>query len=136
MSVIRFALAPAVLLIVAACSGGDETGAEVSDETGADSGPDQQAVCDEACARLYTAKDGCRFARPGVTQVELYELCMRECGDAMEQEGDLGDYDPNQPLTGAVSVELLNRAQAEAWAACIASHDCADFEDGYCAPVW
>lgn len=96
---------------------------------------EDEAACDEACDRLY-GEGECNIQRPGQTAAEMHDRCMDECTAAMEEDGEVGEYDPYAYTPADVAVELENRAQAELWMECVAATDCELLEGGFCAPVW
>ena len=103
-------------------------------------------TCQSTCNRLYQ-EDECNLQSAGLTREELISTCMEKCENALDREGDLGDYDPNQYTPANETVELENDKQAAAWMECVAStaccqlgqsasQECASGSGGYCAPVW
>ncbi len=92
-------------------------------------------TCQSTCDRLYL-ESSCNIQRAGRTLDELIGYCMGECEAALNEPGELGDYDPYERSGSGVSVTLGNEKQAAVWMECVAAQDCSRLEDGYCAPIW
>lgn len=98
--------------------------------------------CSKACERVY---DDCQITKPGQEKGELLQDCVTECEDALLQDGDVGDYQPNRPRSSQNrSIILENESQAAAWMDCVfdvapdaTAAQCQQLDPsvGYCAPI-
>lgn len=97
--------------------------------------------CQNTCDQVYSV---CGITKTGQTTRELVQRCVTECDAAMQQAGELGDYQPEARRSSAVSIELENEVQAAAWMDCVWNHapdgtpeQCADLDpsSGFCAPI-
>lgn len=91
--------------------------------------------CQSTCEKLYIESE-CNIQRPGRTTDELLQRCSNECEGALEQPGEIGDYDPYDNSGSGSSITLDNEMQAAVWMECVAESACEKIDDGYCAPVW
>ena len=94
-------------------------------------GPD----CQSTCNKLYTPNQ-CGIERPGQSTDEQIDRCLDECESALEQPGEVGEYDPNVKRPPSETPELSNDKQAALWMECIQETACENLEKNYCAPVW
>lgn len=115
-------------LHLAGCDGDDSE--DLLDELG--------ERCEETCDRIYGSEEGqCFIERPGTTTDMLTEACVERCEEAVEEEeGGMGDYDPNERTSPSMSFELQNRTQAVAWMDCVEQTSCENLTNGYCAPIY
>jgi hypothetical protein len=98
-------------------------------------------TCQSTCNRLYSNGDDyglpdCNIQRGGTLTDKLLSTCMKNCNDALAQTGEVGDYQPDERHGSSTSIVLENELQAAMWMDCISETDCADLENGYCAPIW
>lgn len=96
--------------------------------------------CDSTCQRLFVdgavdGATGCGITHPGQSSNDLIDACNSSCNAALDNPGEMGNYNPNERATGSVSVELETDIQAAAWIDCVWATSCDYLEDGYCAPV-
>ena len=66
---------------------------------------------------------------------EFYDYCVPQCKAAWHTRGDIGSYNPYEPVEPGTIVVLENRAQVKAWTDCVAQASCDDLYEGYCAPT-
>lgn len=97
--------------------------------------------CQNTCDQVYNA---CSIDKPGQTKSELLGSCNDECNSALQNSGDLGEYDPFARRSSSQSITLENEAQAAAWMDCVwfyapdaTPEQCADLDPsaGFCAPI-
>ena len=97
--------------------------------------------CQNTCDQVYNA---CSIDKPGQTKSELLRDCNNECNSALQNSGEMGEYDPFARRSSSQSITLENETQAAAWMDCVwfyapdASPDqCADLDpsSGFCAPI-
>jgi hypothetical protein len=101
--------------------------------------------CQNTCQYIYgdgnqniegELVNNCGIPRPGRSTSELLTDCLVYCEDALDQPGELGNYDPYTRQGSDVSIEIDNEAQAAVWMECVTASDCERLEEGYCAPIW
>lgn len=94
-------------------------------------------TCQSTCERLYQNSPGsCHIQRPDKSESEMFNICMGYCDDALDQTGELGQYDPYQRSSSSAAITLDNESQAAVWMDCVTEQACERLETGYCAPVW
>lgn len=96
--------------------------------------------CSSTCQRLFVdgavdGTTGCGITHPGQSSEDLIEACNYDCQAALDNPGEMGDYNPDERITGSTSVELVTDVQAAAWMDCVWATDCEFLNDGYCAPT-
>ncbi len=104
-------------------------------------GPD----CQSSCERLYgDGPEDCNLQVPGTTSEEMFGECLAHCNDAMARNGEIGTYNPNERMTGEVSLD--NEKQAALWMECVEKTACGSpstnganavpgLSTGICAPT-
>ena len=91
--------------------------------------------CQSACQQIHgPAPDYCGIVTPGKDPDASRKDCVSECEFALTQAGEVGDYNPFEPITTGASATLDNEKQAALWMECVDSKSCTDLSDGYCAP--
>lgn len=92
--------------------------------------------CQSTCERIYDQNSpNCGIRIPGTEVDDNIDDCIDACELALEQPGDLGNYDPFNPNTGGAAVQLENEKQAAVWMDCVENTSCPDINDGFCAPI-
>jgi hypothetical protein len=91
--------------------------------------------CQNTCNKLYQPSE-CNVERPGRSADQLINTCRDTCEDALNNPGELGDYNPSQQRGSSTDYDLVTDRQAAAWMDCVAETSCDLFEKGYCPPVW
>ena len=91
--------------------------------------------CQDTCSRLYSESE-CAIPRPGRTRENLMDYCMDECLAALDNPGEVGDYDPFNTRGSAESIQLETDRQAAIWMDCVAQTSCDLLETNWCPPVW
>ncbi len=99
--------------------------------------------CASTCQRLFSTGQvggttGCGITQPGQSSEDLIDACNYDCQAALDNPGELGDYNPEERVTGSLTVELKTDMQAAAWMDCVWTTDCkflSGDDAGYCAPV-
>lgn len=92
--------------------------------------------CYSACEKLYGEGDGaCNIQIPSRTGQEMQGDCISHCVSAMNNAGEIGDYEPNERASSDDQVALENEQQAALWMDCVAETSCENLEKNYCAPV-
>ena len=99
-------------------------------------GPD----CYSSCEKLFgDAADECDIQIPGKSgesgRQEMIAQCATHCQAAMRNNGDIGDYTPNERASGDDDIALENEKQAALWMDCVAETSCDNLNKNYCAPV-
>ena len=101
--------------------------------------------CQSTCDHIYSESE-CDVRELGRTADRSIRDCVARCENALQQVGDLGDYDPYVKRPATEKVELENEKQAAAWIDCVwdfapqqgPSAGCVDIDPatgGYCAPI-
>lgn len=97
--------------------------------------------CQNTCNQVYVQ---CNTQKAGQTQEQLLRECISECTTAMQESGELGDYNPEQRRVSNEPITLENDQQAAAWMDCVWNHapdasaeQCDEIDPtvGYCAPI-
>lgn len=92
--------------------------------------------CQSACRQAYGEATGeCSIRVPGRTPGELIQDCISRCENALDQPGEIGDYDPYTRNTSGQTITLENERQAAEWMTCVVTSDCSRLNQGYCEPI-
>jgi len=99
-------------------------------------GPD----CYSSCEKIFgDAADECDIQIPGKEgesgRQEMISQCVAHCESAMGNNGDIGDYTPNERASGDDDIALENEKQAALWMDCVSETSCDNLNKNYCAPV-
>lgn len=99
-------------------------------------GPD----CYSSCEKIFgDAADECDIQIPGKEgesgRQEMISQCVAHCESALSNNGDIGDYTPNERASGDDDIALENEKQAALWMDCVSETSCDNLNKNYCAPV-
>jgi hypothetical protein len=99
-------------------------------------GPDCYSTCD----KIFGDGAGeCNIQIPGKVgaegREEMINTCVTHCNSAMQHNGDIGDYSPNERASSDEDIGLENEKQAALWMDCVADMSCDNLNKNYCAPV-
>jgi hypothetical protein len=96
-------------------------------------GPDCQSSCDKI---FGDQADQCGIVVPGQTAETMTRECVAHCEQALAENGEIGDYNPDVRATsGNDGPTLDNEKQAALWMDCVEETSCDYLNNGYCAPV-
>ena len=95
-------------------------------------GPD----CQSSCEKIFgDGPEECAIPIIGNSAQEMTRDCAAHCEQALQRNGDVGTYKPNDHTSGNDEVSLENEKQAALWMDCIELTNCDFLNSGYCAPV-
>lgn len=99
-------------------------------------GPD----CYSSCEKLFgDAADECDIRVPDKKgesgRQEMIRQCVDHCESALGNNGDIGDYTPNERASSDDDITLENEKQAALWMDCVSETSCDNLNKNYCAPV-
>lgn len=94
-------------------------------------------TCQSTCSKIFLSENnGCEIQKAySSNQSDLFDECVQDCEYALAQVGEMGDYNPDEPIRDGSSVSLDNEQQAAAWMDCVEETSCPLLDDGYCAPI-
>ncbi|NOY27313.1 MAG: hypothetical protein GXP62_15705 [Oligoflexia bacterium] len=79
-------------------------------------------TCYTACGKLY--REECNISAPGQTQSELLSDCVDTCQAALNNPGEVGDYDPFEPTSSTNAITIDTDRQAALWMDCVDQSSC------------